>query len=396
MSTWPTVALGEIFTIARGGSPRPISKFITNDRHGVNWIMIGDAVEGSKYIDATKKRIRPEGVSRSRKVKPGDFLLTNSMSFGRPYILTTSGCIHDGWLVLSPRTDSVHQDFFYHLLGSPLIYREFKRLAAGAVVKNLNSALVRGVRVPFPPKAEQRRIADILDKADAIRRKRKEAIALTESLYNEYSIAMFGDPVTNPKGWETRDLGSLGELDRGRSRHRPRNDPRLLGGRYPLVQTGEVANSDGVIESFTQTYSSLGLAQSKMWPVGTLCITIAANIAKTGILAFDACFPDSVVGFTPGDDATTEYVQYWLSFLQPVLERQAPQVAQKNINLRILRALKAPAPPIELQRCFSALAKKAPHTRTGLRAADDECEALFQSLAARAFSGSLAPKRSQC
>ncbi|MCU0693190.1 MAG: restriction endonuclease subunit S [Polyangiaceae bacterium] len=173
---WPLVPLGEIFTIACGGSPRPIDAFITDDPDGVNWIMIGDATEGSKYISSTKKRIRREGVSRSRTVKRGDFLLTNSMSFGHPYILDTTGCIHDSWLVLSPQSDDVNQDYFYHLLGSPLVYAEFERLAAGAVVKNLNSDLVRGVKVPLPPLREQGRIADILDKADAIRRKRKGCV----------------------------------------------------------------------------------------------------------------------------------------------------------------------------------------------------------------------------
>src|SRR5690349_8394425 len=102
MSEWPLVALGDVFEIGRGGSPRPIDAFLTGDPEGVNWIMISDASEGSKYITQTKKRIRPEGAKRSRTVKPGDFLLTNSMSFGRPYIMRTSGCIHDGWLVLSP------------------------------------------------------------------------------------------------------------------------------------------------------------------------------------------------------------------------------------------------------------------------------------------------------
>ena len=151
MSAWPTAALGDIFEIARGGSPRPIDDFTTNDRAGINWIMIGDATEGSKYITSTKKRIRPEGAQRSRQVKPGDFLLTNSMSFGKPYIMRTEGCIHDGWLVLSPRNGKVDADFFYHLLGSKAIYAEFERRAAGATVKNLNIDLVRGVSVPLPP-----------------------------------------------------------------------------------------------------------------------------------------------------------------------------------------------------------------------------------------------------
>ena len=157
---WPTSALADLFEISRGGSPRPIDDYITESPDGVSWIMIGDAPEGSKYITATKKKIKPEGVKRSRSVKPGDFLLTNSMSFGRPYIMRTSGCIHDGWLVLSPRKSNVVPDYFYSLLGSRALYTEFSRRAPGATVKNLNIGLVRSVVVPVPPEAKQREYAD--------------------------------------------------------------------------------------------------------------------------------------------------------------------------------------------------------------------------------------------
>ena len=157
---WPTSALEDLFEISRGGSPRPIDDYITESPDGVNWIMIGDAPEGSKYITATKKKIKPEGEKRSRSVNPGDFLLTNSMSFGRPYIMRTSGCIHDGWLVLSPRKSNVVPDYFYSLLGSRALYTEFSRRAPGATVKNLNIGLVRSVVVPVPPEAKQREYAD--------------------------------------------------------------------------------------------------------------------------------------------------------------------------------------------------------------------------------------------
>jgi type I restriction enzyme S subunit len=156
---WPQLELKDLFDIARGGSPRPIDAFITEAEDGINWIMIGDASEGGKYITKTKKRIRPEGASRSRSVKPGDFLLTNSMSFGRPYIMQTSGCIHDGWLVLAPRTEAFEADYFYTLLGSRAVFTEFERRAPGATVKNLNIDLVRSVTVPVAPVSRQREFA---------------------------------------------------------------------------------------------------------------------------------------------------------------------------------------------------------------------------------------------
>ncbi|MBK7300126.1 MAG: restriction endonuclease subunit S [Moraxellaceae bacterium] len=204
--SWPLVKLGDIFDIARGGSPRPIDDYLTEDDDGINWISIKDASDSTKYIFETKRKIKPSGLSKTRQVKSGDFLLTNSMSFGRPYIMKTSGCIHDGWLVLSGDLNKIDQDYFYYLLGSDTLYKTFSGLAAGAVVKNLNIDIVKNVVVSLPPLAEQKRIAAILDKADAIRRKRQQAIKLADEFLRSVFLDMFGDPVTNPKGWEVKEL----------------------------------------------------------------------------------------------------------------------------------------------------------------------------------------------
>ena len=178
----------------------------------------------------------------------------------------------------------------------------------------------------------------------------------------------------------------MGSLDRGKSKHRPRNDPKLLGGNHPLIQTGDVANCNGYIKTYTATYSDLGLAQSKKWQSGTLCITIAANIAKTGILTFDACFPDSVVGFLPNAQVTTEYVRFWLSFLQKILEDKAPESAQKNINLAILKSLEIPVPDIEKQRLFSKICADYYVISDKLELQASQADMLFQSLSQQFFN----------
>jgi type I restriction enzyme S subunit len=254
----------------------------------------------------------------------------------------------------------------------------------------VNASKLKALKIPLPPLLDQKRIATILDKADAIRRKRQASIRLADDFLRSVFLDMFGDPVTNPKGWPMVKLSEIGQLDRGVSKHRPRNAPELLGGTFPLIQTGDIANSGGYIRDFTQTYSETGLRQSKIWPVGTLCITIAANIAKTGILTFDACFPDSVVGFIPySDQTTTEFAQWWLSFLQEGLEESAPESAQKNINLKILRDLDVVCPPFSQQCQFSQIVRRArkhaENTAASTRAAND----LFQSLSHRAFAGEL-------
>ncbi len=158
--TWRWTKFGYVCNIARGGSPRPIEKYLTNDKNGINWIKIGDTEKGGKYISSTKEKIKPEGISRSRYVKAGDFLLTNSMSFGRPYILKTDGCIHDGWLVINDSYKIFNQDFLYYLLSSDTMYNLLSLFAKGSTVKNLKSDTVKSVIIPIPPKNEQSRIVE--------------------------------------------------------------------------------------------------------------------------------------------------------------------------------------------------------------------------------------------
>ncbi|WP_397408049.1 restriction endonuclease subunit S [Polaromonas sp.] len=162
---WIEKTLGDACNIARGGSPRPIQAFLTDAADGVNWVKISDATASGKFIYVTKEKIKPSGVSRSRVVNPGDFLLSNSMSFGRPYIMQTTGCIHDGWLVLSDYEKDFNQGFLYHLLGSPVVFEQFDRLAAGSTVRNLNIELASRVSIPIPPLPEQQRIVALLDEA---------------------------------------------------------------------------------------------------------------------------------------------------------------------------------------------------------------------------------------
>lgn len=162
--SWAWVRLGEIVAIARGGSPRPIKEYLTESNDGINWIKIGDTDKDGKYINSCKEKIKVEGLNKTRKVYPGDFLLTNSMSFGRPYITNIEGCIHDGWLALSDYDKCYCSDFLFYLLLSPYAKKVFGAKVAGAVVKNLNTDKVAGSVFPLPPLAEQHRIVDKLDK----------------------------------------------------------------------------------------------------------------------------------------------------------------------------------------------------------------------------------------
>ena len=159
---WKWTHFGNMAYIVRGGSPRPIKQYITNDINGINWIKIGDVEKGGKYIFNTREKIIPEGEKKSRRVYPGDFLLTNSMSFGRPYISKIEGCIHDGWLLIR-NLNGFNADYLYYLLSSSYLYAQFCNKAVGATVDNLNIEKVCSALIPLPPLAEQKRIADTLD-----------------------------------------------------------------------------------------------------------------------------------------------------------------------------------------------------------------------------------------
>nr|WP_142959998.1 restriction endonuclease subunit S [Enterococcus durans] len=160
--SWEWVRFSEISTIVRGGSPRPIKEFITEADDGINWIKIGDTDKGGKFINSTKEKIKPSGLKKTRYVTKGTFLLTNSMSFGRPYILNVDGAIHDGWLAISNYEEVFSRDFLYYLLSSKVAYHQFLALISGAVVKNLNSDKVASLLVPVPPQKEQERIVSAI------------------------------------------------------------------------------------------------------------------------------------------------------------------------------------------------------------------------------------------
>ena len=298
---------------------------------------------------------------------------------------------------------------------------------------------LRASRFPIPPIAEQHRIVAKLDSLFARTRSAREELARIPRLIEHYKQAVlaaafrgeltadwrqdapsadpvaprlelgmrkkyreagnsaFTPPYPIPDNWRWLRLPELGELDRGKSKHRPRNDPALYGGAFPFVQTGEVREADRYLRNFEKTYNDAGLAQSRLWPAGTVCITIAANIAETAILAIDACFPDSVVGFLADDDkANRSYVEFFLRTMKADLEAFAPATAQKNINLETLSMVRIPLPPLAEQEEIVAKIEKAMDwlsTVSGEReAASKLLNHLDQATLAKAFRGELVPQ----
>lgn len=337
----------------QGGSQPPKDEWSFDEQDGyVRMLQIRDFTQS--------ERVTPEyiKISNSTKMCEADDILIARYGASIGKILTgLSGAYNVAIMRTIPDTSKIKKKYLYYYLKSSYFQNAIINVGSRAAQAGFNKEDLSKLDIECPELAEQDGIVNILEKVEAIIEKRKEELSSLDDLIKARFIEMFGDPRTNSKNLPELTLPELGEFGRGVSKHRPRNAPELLGGKYPLIQTGEVANAELYINGYTNTYSELGYKQSKMWKAGTLCITIAANIAKTGILSFDACFPDSVVGFHANEKTNNIFIHFWFSFFQEILEAQAPVSAQKNINLRILSELKVIVPPIELQNEFAEFVK---------------------------------------
>lgn len=354
---------------------------------GIRLIQTGNIGEG-KYLE---KETRAKYISESTfnklsctEVYPGDILVSRLPEpVGRACIIpeknermiTAVDCT-----ICRPNETLISKEYMCYFMRSNVYHTRLLGSVTGTTRKRISRKNLGNVEVKIPPKGEQNAIVKQLDCLTSVISLRSRELELLDELVRGRFVELFGDPVSNSYGLPEATLPELGVFGRGVSKHRPRNDPKLLGGDYPLIQTGDIANAGLYITSYNSTYSEFGLKQSKMWEKGTLCITIAANIAKTAILEFGACFPDSVVGFTANERTNNIFIHYWFSFFQAILESQAPESAQKNINLKILSELKVIVPEKERQNEFANFVHRIDKSKLIVQKELDETQLLFDSL----------------
>ena len=337
------VKLGEVCEILSGYAFK--SSQFNDKKIGLPLIRIRDVERG--FSDTYFEGAYPE----EYLIKNGDLLITMDGSFILKKWEGDLALLNQRVCKIKITDKSVDEGYIAWMI--PKFLKEIEDKTPFVTVKHLSVAKIKDISFVLPNKLEQKLISKKLNTISQIydfhKIQSEELNELVKSRFNE----MFGDPVLNEMGWEIETLNKIGTIGRGVSKHRPRNASELFGGIYPFIQTGDVANSGNYIVDYHSTYSEFGLKQSKLWDRGTLCITIAANIAKTSILAFDSCFPDSIVGFIPGERTNNMFIHYWFSYFQKILESQAPESAQKNINLKILSELKVILPPLSLQNEFA-------------------------------------------
>jgi type I restriction enzyme S subunit len=362
----------------------------------VSFVPMAAVDEGYGKIVAAESKPYIEVMRGYTPFKTGDVLfakITPSMENGKAAV---AGHLEGGvgfgsteFHILRP-SEHLLPDFLFHFIRQDW----FRKQAAAAFTgsagqQRVPTDFLARVKFPLPTLPEQRRIVDLLRQPEALQQARNDQSHNLSILARERFYDLFGHPAENPRQFDVVLLSNLGEMDRGVSKHRPRDASYLYGGSYPFIQTGDVTNAGDWITQYSSTYSDAGLAQSRLWPRGTLCITIAANIARAAILDFDACFPDSVVGFSPHEGIHAEYVLYCIRFYQELFEQRAPKSAQMNINLETLRTLHVPRPPEPMQRQFAEFVRAVRAVTDDLGFQHRSLSALQHEMSVAAFSGEL-------
>jgi type I restriction enzyme S subunit len=359
---WQTKKIAEICEIARGGSPRPIKVYITNSEDGVNWIKISDATSSDKYIFETKQKIKKEGLHKTRMVYPGDFILTNSMSFGRPYIMKTEGAIHDGWLLLRPKKEILDEEYLYYFLSSDEIYKQFKKIASGAVVQNLNSELVRGVEITLPPLETQKEIVAKLDKKFArlheAKKLREEALADTEKILSQTLREIFEEGKKN--GWKEKKIEEISRVGTGGTPLK--GNKEYYGGLIPWVTSKSTSNF--FVSKPDDYITDLAVKETncKLNPIGTLLIAMYGQGKTRGQvseLLIEASTNQAIATvLIKSKEIVNSFVKYYFLFNYEKMRQMAEGGPQLNLNLNKIKKMIITVPTLpEQQRIVDKLEK---------------------------------------
>jgi type I restriction enzyme S subunit len=390
--------LGDLCEIVGGGTPPKGRPEYYSGK--IPWATVRDMRQ--ELIIETEFRITKDAVQRSATniIPAGNVVIATRVGLGKVCLLGQDTAINQDLRGIIPRdTSSLSVRFLFWWLKSvaDVIVAE----GTGATVQGVKLPFIKSLQIPFLSLSEQRRIVDILDEAiDSIGTAKANAernLHNARMLFDGHLQSVFMRP---GKGWVEKTLGEVAkQFGRGKSKHRPRGDTRLLGGKYPLIQTGDIANANRRITKYSQTYNEVGLAQSKMWPRGTVCIAIVgANVAETAILDFESCFPDSVIGLVSDERlADPEYVQFALSAFKSLLKQKGKGTARDNINIGTFERQRFPFPVIAEQKRVvvrvNALVAETDQLQSIYRQKLSALEALKASLLHHAFSGALIKQR---
>lgn len=403
-----TMKLKECCTVIAGQSPE--SKYYNTEGIGIPFFQ-GKADFGEVY-----PTIRVYCSQPTKIAEKDDILLSVRAPVGATNLSPGKVCIGRGLTAIRPSADL---DLKYLLYFFRYYEVQLQEKGTGTTFKAITQDVVKNIEIPIPDIDEQKRIVSKVDElfseldngVETLKKTKQQLAVYRQAVLKEafegkftahipcdVELSWASEEETKslpaiPKEWQYIALSNLGDLGRGKSKHRPRNDPKLFeGGKYPFLQTGEVKAAKQYITEYSKMYGEFGLQQSKLWPKGTLCITIAANIAETAFLGIDACFPDSVVGFTPYEHIIPEYIKYFIESQKLRLWAFAPATAQKNINLDTLENLIVPYCSVEEQQLVIAKIEARMTICDSIEQTVDialqQAEAMRQSILKKAFEES--------
>jgi type I restriction enzyme, S subunit len=355
---WAIKKLGEVCeVITKGTTPTSVGFQFTEK--GVNFIKVESLTESGEIIPHKVAYVSDEchkSLKRSQ-LKANDILFSIAGALGRIGIVkeeiipaNTNQALA---IVRLAENSGILVDYLAKYFLSGYISKEIGKLKGGVAQQNLSLGQLNNLLISIPPIKEQQRIVSILEDAFSAIDQAQENVQRNLQNANELFQSELNCIFTNKgEGWVEKKLAEVSVFfGRGKSKHRPRNDEKLYGGVYPFIQTGDVRNAHKFITQYTQTYNKFGLAQSKLWPKGTICITIAANIAETGILDFDSCFPDSIIGLVVDNKkADVVFTYYALQFLKSELQLLGKGSAQDNINMGTFETQRFPFPALDIQK----------------------------------------------
>jgi type I restriction enzyme S subunit len=396
-NSWVEVPLREVCNSTKQWNPQrePREEF---------WYIDVSAVSRESCTIREPQRVKGRGApSRARKiVQAGDSIFATVRPTLRrvafvdeefdKQIASTAFC------VVRPNREKVSPRFLYYLLRTDFLNEEIAKFESGASYPAVNDKDVLDRIIPLPPKREQEKIAAVLWKVQrAIEVEEKliaTAVELKQSAMRQLlTRGLRGEPQKDtdvgplPESWQVRSLSEIAKLERGRFLHRPRNEPRFYGGATPFVQTGDVVRSRGWIRAFTQTLNKDGVAISRVFPKGTILITIAANIGFTGVLDFDSACPDSLVAITPDESVDTWYLEYFLQSQQAEMDRLAAKGTQKNINIQFLSPWPVAVPSIDEQGAIAEILQTVDRKIDIHQRKREALQELFKTLLHRLMSG---------
>lgn len=395
---WEWKTLNDIFLIERGGSPRPIKDYITDDEDGINWIKIGDTKEGEKYIYGTAEKIKKEGLKKSRLVIEGDFILSNSMSFGRPYIVKTKGAIHDGWLLMRDKLDDVSKDYFYYLLGSDYMYQQFSMKASGTTVKNLNIDLVKTTNVPLPPLTEQQRI---VEKLDQLFEKIDKAIALHQKNIDE-ADAFMGSAMNEVFGELEEKYGIQSILDGVYIGCRSGYSPSLIDGKVPFIGMSDIDEKKGINTKYVMMdYKDASTGKTKFESNAVLVgkITPCTQNNKTTIVPSEingGFATTEVYALHSKDNINPYYLNHYMrssATNNHLVSTMVGATGRQRVPSETIKGLKISIPHLTVQQkvvtYLDDLSDKIERVKTVQKEKMDSLKALKASILDKAFRGEL-------